>query len=222
MLPWPVISSAIGWLYTSAWSFSFYPQLLLNYKRKSVTGLSMDYLVLNVVGFLCYSTYTVCFLTSETLQDEYRQRNPTSRGPAVRVNDAVFALHALAVSSFTLGQANLFGYERASSQRVSLMTKVFVLISALITTSMVGSAIYGLLQWIDVMYEISYIKLLVSLGKLLPQLWLNYKRKSTEGWSIVNVLLDFTGGLLSLLRKFDLLTTRFLIDRLQNCYSIVQ
>jgi cystinosin len=33
---------------------------------------------------------------------------------------------------------------------------------------------------------------------------MNYKRKSTAGWSIVNVLLDFTGGSFSLLQMFFL------------------
>jgi cystinosin len=31
---------------------------------------------------------------------------------------------------------------------------------------------------------------------------MNYKRKSTAGWSIINILLDFTGGSLSLLQMF--------------------
>jgi hypothetical protein len=29
---------------------------------------------------------------------------------------------------------------------------------------------------------------------------MNYRRKSTEGWSIGNILLDFTGGILSMLQ----------------------
>ena len=33
-----------------------------------------------------------------------------------------------------------------------------------------------------------------------PQVWLNYKRKSTEGFHIGGVLLDFGGGVLSLLQ----------------------
>ncbi|KAJ2803921.1 hypothetical protein H4R20_002699, partial [Coemansia guatemalensis] len=33
--------------------------------------------------------------------------------------------------------------------------------------------------------------------KYIPQAWLNYHRKSTVGWSIHNIILDFTGGLLS-------------------------
>ena len=31
---------------------------------------------------------------------------------------------------------------------------------------------------------------------------MNYKRKSTVGWSIINIILDFTGGSLSLLQMF--------------------
>lgn len=34
----------------------------------------------------------------------------------------------------------------------------------------------------------------------LPQIWLNYKRKSTEGFHIGGVLLDFSGGVLSILQ----------------------
>ena len=33
---------------------------------------------------------------------------------------------------------------------------------------------------------------------------MNFRRKSTEGWSIGNVLLDFTGGSFSLLQMFML------------------
>jgi cystinosin len=34
----------------------------------------------------------------------------------------------------------------------------------------------------------------------MPQVWLNYKRQSTEGWSIGQILLDLSGGILSLLQ----------------------
>ena len=32
--------------------------------------------------------------------------------------------------------------------------------------------------------------------------YMNYRRKSTVGWSIGNILLDFTGGSLSILQMF--------------------
>ena len=35
------VSSVLGWAYFSAWSLSFYPQLVLNWQRRSVVGLSL-------------------------------------------------------------------------------------------------------------------------------------------------------------------------------------
>jgi cystinosin len=37
----------------------------------------------------------------------------------------------------------------------------------------------------------------VTLVKYIPQVAMNHSRQSTEGWSIDNVLLDLSGGLLS-------------------------
>ena len=47
---------------------------------------------------------------------------------------------------------------------------------------------------------LSIIKLAVTAVKYAPQVYLNHKRKSTEGWSIYNIVLDFTGGWLSTLQ----------------------
>ncbi|TFJ87735.1 hypothetical protein NSK_001085 [Nannochloropsis salina CCMP1776] len=44
------------------------------------------------------------------------------------------------------------------------------------------------------------MKLFVSVIKGVPQAFLNYRRKSTVGWSIHNVLCDFTGGVFSVLQ----------------------
>jgi cystinosin len=45
---------------------------------------------------------------------------------------------------------------------------------------------------------LGYVKLLTVVLKYVPQAWMNYKRKSTQGWSIYPMLLDFAGGWLSL------------------------
>ena len=42
------------------------------------------------------------------------------------------------------------------------------------------------------------IKLIISLIKYSPQVYLNYRRKSTEGFVIYSIMLDFTGGIMSL------------------------
>ena len=39
------------------------------------------------------------------------------------------------------------------------------------------------------------------IDKYIPQIYLNYTRKTTAGWNIYNVLLDFTGGFLSFVQE---------------------
>lgn len=45
-----VLSGLFGWIYTLAWSLSFYPQPLLNYHRKSTSGTTVDFPLVNVLG----------------------------------------------------------------------------------------------------------------------------------------------------------------------------
>ncbi|KAI9013985.1 PQ loop repeat-domain-containing protein [Phycomyces nitens] len=193
LVGWNVVSSIIGWTYFLAWSVSFYPQTLLNWQRKSVQGLSIDFLYYNVLGFLCYSIFNVAFFFSETIQDQCKLNH--SSGNLVRANDVMFAVHAFLISCFTLGQTFIY---KADAQKLSTVATV------LISIPIVGAGI-GLLAvefngilWIDLMYYLSYVKLAISFIKYLPQVWLNYKRKSTVGWSIYNILLDFAGGALSI------------------------
>jgi cystinosin len=51
-------------------------------------------------------------------------------------------------------------------------------------------------------YTLTYIKLLATLFKYIPQLSTNHRRRSTEGFSITAVLLDVGGGILSLTQLF--------------------
>ena len=48
------------------------------------------------------------------------------------------------------------------------------------------------------MYALSYIKILVTTVKYMPQVLTNNRNKSTTGWSIEQILFDFLGGILSL------------------------
>jgi len=45
-----------------------------------------------------------------------------------------------------------------------------------------------------------YCKAAITFVKYLPQVYLNWKRQSTVGWSLENVLLDFTGGFFSMVQ----------------------
>ncbi len=100
---------------------------------------------------------------------------------------------------------------------------ISVLISFLLISGIVVAT--GKLNVLNYAYFFSYVKLAITLMKYFPQVftrrkklsfdnlfclpnscrfkaYMNFKRKSTTGWSIINVLLDFTGGSLSLLQMF--------------------
>ena len=51
--------------------------------------------------------------------------------------------------------------------------------------------------WSDYLTYASYVQLTTSAIKAFPQAYMNFVRRSTEGFAIGRVLLDFTGGSLS-------------------------
>jgi cystinosin len=45
-----VLSLAFGWIYTICWSMSFYPQPILNLRRRSTSGTTIDFPLINCLG----------------------------------------------------------------------------------------------------------------------------------------------------------------------------
>ncbi|XP_044525417.1 cystinosin [Gracilinanus agilis] len=88
------------------------------------------------------------------------------------------------------------------SQKVSAAAVGFLVLAWLFALAVLCAALLAALSWLQFLFCFSYIKLAVTLVKYFPQAFLNFRRKSTEGWSIGNVLLDFVGGFFSLLQMF--------------------
>jgi LCT (Lysosomal Cystine Transporter) family transporter len=97
----------IGWIYFAAWSISFYPQIWINFKRKSVFGLHFDYIALNITGYLCYSSFNVGLYFSPYIQSEFEDKNPRSIIP-VELNDVVFALHGVFATLIIIFQCFIY------------------------------------------------------------------------------------------------------------------
>ncbi|XP_061834447.1 cystinosin [Nerophis lumbriciformis] len=190
------ISEAIGWIYFLAWSVSFYPQVWENWRRKSVVGLNFDFLALNLTGFFAYSVFNVGLFWAAPIKEEFLQKNPNGINP-VKANDVFFSLHAFLLCLLYVVQAAI--YERGG-QRVSWTACLLLTMGWSFAGVSLFVALAKHLSWLEYLYYFSYIKLAVTLVKYVPQAVMNYRRKSTEGWSIGNVLLDFSGGLLSILQ----------------------
>ncbi|KAF1765142.1 hypothetical protein GCK72_005094 [Caenorhabditis remanei] len=191
-----VLIQIVGWTYFAAWSVSFYPQMYLNFKRKSVVGLNFDFLALNLVGFGAYAIFNLLMYYNSHVKSIYSMENPRSP-PPVLLNDVVFAVHAFAACFVTILQC-IF-YER---DQQSVSTKCIILIILLISFGFV-SVVATVLNKITILAfvtSLSYIKMAVTCCKYFPQAYFNYTRQSTVGWSIGNILLDFTGGSLDILQ----------------------
>jgi len=201
---WTTVSMVMGWVYFAAWSVSFYPQVLSNYRRKSVVGLSFDFTVLNAFGFACYTVFNVAIYAAHIINPNPEAADWREAEKSVKINDVFFAVHALILTLITLAQIRIY---ETGGQAVSNWTIKFVQVSILVViVYLVGvftlQASIPSLSWLNWLYLMSYIKVIISLIKYIPQLVMNYKRKSTKGWSIGNILLDFTGGSLSILQMF--------------------
>ncbi|XP_055885849.1 cystinosin-like isoform X1 [Biomphalaria glabrata] len=193
-----IVNAVIGWIYFVAWSVSFYPQVYINWKRKSVVGLNFDFLCYNITGFLAYGFFNVGMYWVDEVQNQYFKEHPRGINP-VQLNDVIFTLHAVFVTILTIIQCIVYekGGQKVSKICIALVTGAWLFALASLVVTLTHT-----ITWLTYLYYFSYIKLGVTLIKYIPQAYMNFRRKSTDGWSIGNVLLDFTGGSLSLLQMF--------------------
>lgn len=195
------LSQAFGWLYFLAWSISFYPQVILNHHRKSIEGLSLEFQAYNFTGFFLYGvfTYVTYFVQSDKTND---------LSVSVTYNDLAFVTHALILTSVTIIQCVLY-YKPNHPLATGHVTLLVVIWSLVFYNA--ALAMNGILPWVivstkddhfSVVEFLGLVKVFISMFKCMPQAWLNYQRKSTVGWAIEAIFLDFAGGSLSFLQQF--------------------
>lgn len=160
-----ILSIVCGITYFIAWSASFYPQVYLNQKRKTVVGFSFDYLFYNFLGFFSYSVYCCAIFFVPLVQQQYEDRFGTDVMP-VKFSDVLFSVHAFALVCIQSFQC--FIYDRGN-QIISLTCSVIAFlcwVSIIVYSSLTAAGIQNLLQLV---YWLSYIKLFITLVKYIPQ-----------------------------------------------------
>ncbi|KAL2131676.1 hypothetical protein VTI74DRAFT_4743 [Chaetomium olivicolor] len=208
------LSAVFGVTYFAAWSISFYPQALLNFRRKSTSGTTVDFPLINCLGFAAYFVSNTAFYYSPLIRAQYASRYK-GLTPTVHFNDITFALHGLLLSIITTSQyfyPRAWGFTPSVGNKpsrfilgiffgccVGVITIIFVVLGSpdRDSTHEAGSS----WVWLDAIYAISYVKLIVTLIKYTPQVIVNYRNRSTRGWSILQILLDFSGGILSIAQQ---------------------
>jgi len=193
-----LLSSIIGYTYFVSWSVSFYPQIITNYQKKTVEGLSTDASILAALNYTCYTIYNAFLFWDESIRQEYRDRNGEESKITVQSNDVAFSMHALVLNILLIAQILRYGgFKKQPVSRITLLivAAVFVLSAGYIF------CIYSFnWHWIDFLYFMASVKLVLTVLTYLPQLLLNFQRRSTDGWNVWNVIFDCTGGFMSMLQ----------------------
>lgn len=162
--PVDAASLVIGWAYFGAWSLSFYPQVVLNWERRSVVGFAFDFAGLNLVGFGCYAAFNCALFYSPSIRAAY-ERSHGGEAPAVRLNDIVFALHAVALSAVLLVQIAILPRGAQRFSRLCKAAIVVFLIALPIAMVLAARRACERCTWLNVLYALSYVKLAITLTK---------------------------------------------------------
>ncbi|CAM8985994.1 hypothetical protein QQ045_006084 [Rhodiola kirilowii] len=180
----------LGWTAFATWSVSFYPQVFLNYRRKSVVGLNFDFVVLNLTKHSSYLIYNASLYFSKAVQKQYFKKFGVGQMIPVAANDVAFSIHAVLLTAFTLFQICI--YERGSQKvsRISLLIVAVVWLAAAICFFITLSSH----KWLWLVSVFNSIQVTMTIIKYTPQAFMNFRRKSTDGFSIGNIILDLCGG----------------------------
>lgn len=164
----------------------------LNYSRKSVAGLSLDFQLLNLLGFASYAIYNTFMYWSPLIRTQYARLHG-GMSPAVHANDVFFSLHAAVLTAVTLWQSVLYPQGRHAPHRVTVAGVAAALVG------MTGYATFLALwprinpscidkcdpaawfTWLNLLYALSLIKLGVSLVKYVPQVGDWFLRRGLDG-----------------------------------------
>uniref|UniRef100_A0A060SZW5 ARAD1C07480p n=1 Tax=Blastobotrys adeninivorans TaxID=409370 RepID=A0A060SZW5_BLAAD len=205
------LSSALGWAYFLCWGSSLYPPILLNRRLKSVEGVSLDFALMNGLGYLTYTTSVCLLYYNGTVRAQYADRHkdgPDSSEPnypLIRFNDVAYGVHGAILVSVLLFQIYGTSYTRGPRQRLGRFAKT--LLAAMVCICILFSYHAWSVkdtphpyQLVDVAMGLGNVKVVMSTAKYIPQIAHNHQRRTTKGWSMSSVHLDIAGGVLSLLQ----------------------
>jgi cystinosin len=164
-------------------------------------------------GFAAYFVYNASLYYSPLMRAQYAARYK-GLTPTVQFNDVAFAAHAFALSVITTSQYLLpsaWGFSPSLGNKPSrfILGIFFGCITgiALVVLAVLASPDRNTIEpvsswvWLDALYALSYVKLIITLIKYTPQVLVNYRNRSTRGWSIWQILLDVLGGVLSIAQQ---------------------
>ncbi|PIN17823.1 putative membrane protein [Handroanthus impetiginosus] len=188
-VPLEVLYDVLGWLAFISWSITGYPQVILNFRRKSVVGLNFDFMLLNLTKQSSYLIYNASLFFSSNVQKQYHEKFGFNEMIPVAVNDVAFSIHAVLLTAFILFQIAI--YDKFSRTSIGIGSAAWLYAAVCVFIAIPTHSWFWLISCFN------NIQVVMTIIKYIPQVILNFRRKSTVGFSIGNVLLDFFGGVMN-------------------------
>ncbi|XP_058751326.1 cystinosin homolog [Vicia villosa] len=185
-----IIYQVFGWLAFLSWSLAGYPQLISNFRRKSVVGLSLDYTVLNFAMQWSYFIYNASLFFSPVIQKQYFQKYGYGQMIPVAANDVALSTHGVIINLIILFQFAIYRNGSETLSKYAIAIFVGVLFSGVVCF-FVALPTHS---WLWLISIFNLIQVCMILIKYFPQALMNFMRKSTDGFSIGSILFDFSGG----------------------------
>lgn len=193
----------------------------MNYRTKSSDAILLDSIALNIVGYWSYfATIYLQLFNGKVIKDYEKVYNTK---PILLMIDFLYASHCLICIIVTFCQviyyrvlklksyhekgpskdhfsfSTDFHYVAVILRKLNRSTKFLILVLVCFLCGCFYQAFVSeSLPLLHLTKILTLVKLFVNCIKYVPQLLLNYKKKSVEGYPFVSVYLDLAGGTMSL------------------------
>lgn len=155
-----------------------------------MVGLNFNYLILNNTKHTLYLIYNASLYFSPNVRFQYHQKYGFDQMIPVAANDVAFSTHAVLLTLVLLFQVAI--YERGN-QSISKITMGIITV-VWITVGVCFFIAFPSKSWLWLISIFNTMQVVLATIKYIPQAFMNFMIKSTDGFSIGNVFLDFCGG----------------------------
>ncbi|XP_041006422.1 cystinosin homolog isoform X2 [Juglans microcarpa x Juglans regia] len=195
-IPLEITYQVLGWTAFLSWTLCYYPQVISNFRRKSVVGLSFDFVILNLTKHTSYLIHNASLYFSSAIQKQYYEKYGYGQMIPVAANDVAFSIHAVLVTSVILLQIAIYerGGQKVSKITIAIVSAVWLFAAVCFFIALPSRS------WLWLISIFNSIQVFMTVIKYIPQVFMNFARKNTEGFSIGYILLDFCGGVTNLMQ----------------------
>lgn len=162
--------------------------------------MSIEFQIWNISGYLFYTIYNIW---GYIVQHNHSKEISNS----IKPNDIAFTVHGLLMTAAVCVQVIL--WRKPGTDKVSWVHVIMIICMWILAVYNFVLAANDYIPYYRISnspYAYSAVQFLgfckgfVTIIKYIPQIWLHYTTKSTKGFAIQNIMLDFGGGLFSFLQ----------------------